>query len=340
MDQFPTEILALIAKLLPFATLQVFRLVSRRLADIAYPLLVQHLSVVSTVECLNEFKHFISQNPETALYTKKLTIYHGTWPVCTRDAWETHPLLLGGCDRMDVGSQRSHIADQAYQDYKDFVLCEGSRKPSDLLTVLQLFPNLKSITLTHIRASHVRPPQYSRLRKKIWLQPYVKDSVSPTVTWVLGTLINFPRITEIEINGNFNPYDIDGPVQTNFIESLKITCMKCSNHRNFLRFLSCFSRLRNLSLEMRDIEGNATIPLDKVLWPNLETVELTNGRISEKSIVAFIQHHTSLSSLRAQDTTIVGGSWESVLQGAPAAGAPAALPHFVVHTSRFPEALN
>ncbi|KAK3367303.1 hypothetical protein B0T24DRAFT_535157 [Lasiosphaeria ovina] len=167
MDQFPAEILALIAKLLPLATLQVFRLVSRRLADIAYPLLVQHLSVVSTVECLDEFKHFISQNPETAFYTKTLTIYHGTWPVCTRDAWETHPLLLGGCDRMDVGSQRSHVADQAYQDYEDFVLREGSRKPSDLLTVLQLFPNLKSITLTHIRASHIRPPQYSRLRKKI-----------------------------------------------------------------------------------------------------------------------------------------------------------------------------
>ena len=74
MDQFPAEILALIAKLLPLATLKMFRLVSRRLADITYPLLVQHLSVVSTVECLDEFRHSISQNPGTALYNKELVL--------------------------------------------------------------------------------------------------------------------------------------------------------------------------------------------------------------------------------------------------------------------------
>ncbi len=89
MDRFPAEILALIADILPLATLREFRLVSRRLADVAYPVLIQQLSIVNTAERLEEFELFTYQNQEAAHYTKKLTIYHGTWPVCTRDAWET-----------------------------------------------------------------------------------------------------------------------------------------------------------------------------------------------------------------------------------------------------------
>ncbi|KAI8626620.1 hypothetical protein F5Y19DRAFT_466394 [Xylariaceae sp. FL1651] len=182
MDRFPTEILALVANLLPLAALREFRLVSSRLANVAYPVLTQHLSVVNTTECLEEFAHFVYQNQEATRYTKKLTIYHGTWPVCTQNSWEIHPLLLGGCHRMDIGHQRSHAADQAYRDYTEFILREGSREPSDLLEALHALPNLRSITLTHLRASHLKHPQYSRLRKKIWLQPYMKDSISSTVT--------------------------------------------------------------------------------------------------------------------------------------------------------------
>ncbi len=130
---------------------------------------------------------------------------------------------------MDVGHRRSYATDQAYQDYEDFVLRERSREPFDLLVVLRLLPNLTSTTLTYHRTCHLKQPQYSRLRKKIWLQPYVKDSVSPTVTWVLGAWNDFCRVMEIEINGNCNPYDIEGPVRADFIESLKITSMKCSS---------------------------------------------------------------------------------------------------------------
>jgi hypothetical protein len=337
MDRLPTEIIALVADFLPLAALREFRLVSRRLADVAYPILSQHLSIVNIAECREEFERFIYQNQVAARCAKRLTIYYGSWPVCTRDDWETHPLLLGGCHRMDVGRQRSHLADQAYRDYRDFILRESSRDPSDLLVALRGLPNLRSITLTPLRASHHQQPQYSRLRKKIWLQPYMKDSVSPTVTWILGALNGFCRVTELEIKGNINPYDIEGPVRVEFIETLKITSLRCSDDQKLSRFLSTFGRLRELSLEMHDIVGNTAIPLDRVDWPNLEVLELTNGRISEMSVVSFIQRHTSLSVLRARGTLMIGGSWESVLRDArlrSAAGTGA----MAAHNSRFSDA--
>ena len=337
MDRLPTEILVLVADLLPLAALREFRLVSSLLADVAYPVLTQHLAIVNTAECLEEFERFIYQNQVAARWTKKLTIYHGTWPVCTRDAWETHPLLLGGCHRMDVGRQRSYIADQAYQNYGDFILREGSREPSDLLVALQALPNLRSVTLTQLRASHHKQPQYSRLRKKIWLQPNIKDCVSPTVTRVLGSLSDFGQVTELEIKGNLNPYDIEGPVRAEFIETLKITSLRCSNYQKLSRFLSSFSGIRELSLEMNNMVASTAIPLDQVLWPNLEVLELTNGRVSGRSIISFIQRHTSLSVLRARGTAMLGGSWESILPGVqlrPSAGTGVA-GTVVAHASRF-----
>ena len=316
MDRFPAEIIALVAAFLPLAALREFRLVSRRLADVAYPILTQHLSVVNTAECLEEFERFIHQDQLAARCVKRLTIYYGSWPVCTRDDWETHLLPLGGCHRMDVGRQRSHLADQAYRDYRDFIRREGSREQSDLLVALRGLPNLRSIALAPLRASHHQQSQYSRLRKKIWLQPYMKDSVSPTVTWVLGALNGFCQVRELEIKGNINPYDIEGPVRAEFIETLKISSLRCSDDQKLSRFLSSFGRIRELSLEMHDIVGGTAIPLDRVLWPNLEVLELTNARTSGISMASFIQRHTSLSVLRARGTSMVGASWESVLRDA------------------------
>ncbi|KAM7211812.1 hypothetical protein V8F06_012818 [Rhypophila decipiens] len=256
--------------------LREFRLVSSLLAAVSYPILAQHLSIVNTVECLEEFERFICQN-QAASYTKKLTKYYGTWPICTRDTWETHPLLLGGCHRMDVRHQRSRISDQAYQDYREFILREGSRNPSDLLVVLHALPNLRSITPTHLRASRLKQPRYSRLQKKIWLQPYIRDSISPTITWTPGALSGFRRVSEVEINGILNPVDIEGPVRAEFIEVLKITSLGCSNRQKLSQFLSSFSRLQKMSLEMHDMGTSIEIPLDQVLWPELEVLELTNG---------------------------------------------------------------
>ena len=128
------------------------------------------------------------------------------------------------------------------------------------------------------------------------------------MTWVLGALDGFCRVTKLEINGNINPYDIEGPVRAEFIETLKITSIRCSNNQKLSRFLSSFRRIRELSLEMHDVVGGAAIPLDRVVWPNLEVLELTNGSVSEISIVSFIQRHTSLSVLRARGTSMTGGS--------------------------------
>lgn len=141
----------------------------------------------------------------------------------------------------------------------------------------------------------------------------MKDSVSPIVTWVLGALSDFCRVIEIAINGNFNLYDIEGPVRAKLIENLRIISLRCSDYRKLSRFLSSFSRIRELSLEMYDVAANTEIPLDQVLWPKLEVVELTNGRVLRRLMVAFIQRHASLSVLRARGTVVIGGSWESVL---------------------------
>ena len=337
MNRLPTEILALVADFLPLVSLREFRLVSRRLASAGSPILTQHLCIVDTAECLEDFQRFLRQNQVAARCAKKLTIYYGSWPVCTRDDWETHPLLLGGRHRTDVGRQRSQLVDQAYRDYRDFILREGSREPSDLLAALRGLPNLRSIALTPLRASHHQQPQYSRLRKRIWLQPYMRDSASPTVTWVLGALNSFCRVIKLEIKGSINPYDIDGPVRADFVEILKITSLRCSDSQKLSRFLSSFGRLRELSLEMHDIAGGTAIPLDQVLWPNLEVLELTNGRVSEISMVSFIQRHTSLSVLRVQGTSMIGGSWESVLRDARLRSSPGA-GAVVTHASRFPDA--
>ena len=136
----------------------------------------------------------------------------------------------------------------------------------------------------------------------------MKDSVSPTITIILGALSDFRRINKVEIDGNLNLFDIEGLVRAIFIMSLKITSLKYSSYQKISQFLSIFNLVRKLSLTIYNIISRTKVPLDQVLWPSLEVLEITNGRVLELSMVAFMQRHASLSILRSRGTTIIGGS--------------------------------
>ncbi len=203
MDRLPPELVSEIASLLSLDALRQLRLVNRYLASSVYPVLYGNISVVNTAEHVEELMGFLKQCPAAAQFTRHLTIYHAAWPVCNRTVWERHPLLFGGKE-IGVGYRMSAVADAAFQSYTDFIAREALRDFSDLASLIFMFQNLQTVTISHIRCiPRMKNSQCRRLIRRIWLGPRVKDSAVMTVTPFLRLFHDFPNIT------NFTKLNID-----------------------------------------------------------------------------------------------------------------------------------
>ena len=120
MNVLPFELLGAVAgELDSQRDLTSFRLVSHVCAAAALPLLAQHIAVLNTAGSLDELCSFLQSHAYFARHVTHLSVYHGSWPHCTREAWEMHPLLLAGNARISVETARENSgADEAFEDYR------------------------------------------------------------------------------------------------------------------------------------------------------------------------------------------------------------------------------
>jgi hypothetical protein len=148
------EVLISTASHLDAKNLSNFHLVSRQCARAGLSLIPQNgLSVLNTAGSLRELKHLL-ESPSIANNTKDIMIIQGTWPVCSRQEWETHPLLCHGNDRSRA-PLKPKSADEAFAAYSDFVEEQVARRyhdnVNDLFKILRSLPNLHAVTVTNVQ---------------------------------------------------------------------------------------------------------------------------------------------------------------------------------------------
>ena len=148
--EVPLEILIAIASQLNIEDLSSFRLINRQCANAGLSLIPQNrLSVIDTIECLENFKAFL-QCESIRNNTKKITFVYGKWPVCrSRKAWACHPLLFRGNDRSNATRLHSTdyiVANLAFKNYSKFLKRELARRyyndVADIFDILSALPVL------------------------------------------------------------------------------------------------------------------------------------------------------------------------------------------------------
>ncbi|KAH8797847.1 hypothetical protein F5884DRAFT_687701 [Xylogone sp. PMI_703] len=322
----PLEVIIDIAFHLDILTLQNFRLASRRFAEAAIPAIGRHgLSALNTFSCLKQLKEFLENYSTLALNTKKLTISHGEWPVCSRDEWEKHPLLFGGNERNELRFSDQEKIDKAFVEYTQFIAEEENRRFSDdvntIFCLLELLPNLQSMVISHMKTWSWHPSRkkkYRDLQREIWMSPFVNDQVAPTLQILLLAINNkFHNITSLTISGSLDPADLyfcPGTSQFPSIRELRVTCLQVQEDGDVVRrFLRAFPNLMNLSVSFYGWESSIPNILDKLIWPDLKVVRINDLWTSEENILTFFKlHHKTLEQFSLGDTTIVQGTWRSL----------------------------
>lgn len=319
MHYVPDEVLSSIAsKLGSVQDLRSFRLVCRRWANISFPIAAYHLATLNTSESLEEFITFLRRFPGASTFTKHLTIYHGQWPICSRPSFEVHPLLFGGKEKwVGLGSPPDTETTTAYNAYNDFITKERNRSPSSdhlqLSLLLQSLPSVTALSITPIQKPAWRPKAQSRylaLVKRIWLFPMYSTYVDRSVFRVLPTLNQFPRLTRLNITGNFQPSAPECTME--HILCLQIEALEVPQQRpeSATEFLSAFKKVRNLKVAFRYSEGETTIPLNCLHLPDLRALLAQNTSTSEDSLYQFIQRHQSAVMSFEEAVLFGSGSWE------------------------------
>ncbi|KAK8121336.1 hypothetical protein PG999_005456 [Apiospora kogelbergensis] len=328
MNTLPFEIVSAIAgELDSVVDIANFRLVNHMCAAVATPIQAQHIAVLNTAESLEELSIFLRAHPHFARHAKHLSIYHATWPICTRDVWETHPLLLGGNDRMGVEICREHPAtDEAFGHYRHFISTEARRNPvSDaetLARILKLLPRVNQLTLSHVQTwswKRTRNAKYTRLRRKIWMSAFFRDSIGAAVSLALPVLNDFPQVHYLEIQGSLNPYDIytEGRLQSiTHIRTLHILSLEVfsGTQQAATNLLQAFPNVTEISLKLATNGSHTAILLQDLQWPHLRFLDLRNMWSTENDIKAMLGRHCSLERVMLREMTLFSGSWRSLLE--------------------------
>lgn len=313
MDRLPFDILAIIGALLQRESLCNLRLISRNIAVATTPIIGSHLAVLNVGRCLEELHSCMLLNRTLAKCTRHLTIYHATWPICTRRKWELHPLLLGGNERFGLPSK---AANHAFQDYRQFISEESNREPTDLVKIFQMLPSLTHITIDHIRKRRRnRLPCFDRLRRTIWLEPNIRDFIGVTVQ---NTLQSISCVTVLNIKGPFTPDEAFccRPPTHVTVDKLEICSLKVCDNGSLQNLILGFHNLRQIALRT---DRRETLPLGEITCDQLEELELSGWCMAESSLVELIDRHRFLFSLDISGVTLTGGTWEKVLAEAHAA---------------------
>ena len=319
----PIEILMEIAAYLNATSLGNFRLASRKCARAGISLITQNgLSVLNTSAGLREIRQLL-QCRSIATSTRQLTISHGSWPVCTRQEWEIHPLLFGGQSRLQT--LQTAKADKAFAAYSAFIAEEQNRAHDEdvdaISQTLTLLSSLQTIVISHMQTwswCPSRNTKYRNLQREIWMAPYIDDAVAPVVQTSLLALSNgFHNITCFTIHGTFNPaelYRCGSVLRFPSIYKLCIVSLQIQENEDMIqKFLQAFPNLVDLSLTFKDWGPSIPNIAGKLFWPHLKKLRLDDLWASEGDILSiFKDHQCTLEYFSLGNATIVQGSWRSL----------------------------
>ncbi|KAH7000870.1 hypothetical protein EDB80DRAFT_809945 [Ilyonectria destructans] len=322
METLPLELVTEIAwNLASTADVRHFRLVSRAFAYAASPILFHRLHAINTVGCLSQLHEFQNSPSRSASAARHLTLYHGSWPeLGSVDAWSRNPQTLKQSTLSDQTKK------QAYSAYRQFVDQEALRDldkdASRLTEMLELFPNLNSLTISHIHARRwgkLRNAHYHELSKKICVVPFFKASVKDLVQRLLPILHTSSRVSQLSVQGSLDLRGVEWrgvewtAVNRNVlrlkIQSL-VVCESCEDRA--VTFLLSFPNLEDLELgtEAGGWISEQKLPLQSLWWPNLWQVTFHHLWASEDELVDFIVRH-ELRQLTLHNVTLFNGSWAS-----------------------------
>lgn len=318
------EILVTIASNLNARDLGNFRLVHSKFANAGTPLLPRNgISVLNTSACLKELQQLL-QCHSIASSIRQLTFFYGEWPVCTRQQWETHPLLFGGNDRLNAAQPHAYNtskADKAFADYLEFVTVEQSRRYCEdvnaIFEALRLLGNLQTVIISNMHTLHrCHNLKYRNLRKRIWMTPRIKRGVAPMVqAFLLALSSGFPNVNSLTINGAFRPADIylgSSVSQFPSIQKLQINFFRIVQN-TIQVFLQAFPNLLHLSMGFRGWGPSIPDIIGGLFWPCLKTLCLHDMWASEQEFFSIFEHHqNTLEYFRLSNPALTQGSWRSL----------------------------
>lgn len=318
MDKLPPELVLHISCHLPLPDLCNFRLVNRNLASAAYPIITRHVSLLNVCSSIDEFLAHFRTRKESSSCPKSLTVYHGEWPVCSRENWQVHPLFL----------YESHprafldaAIDEVYERYVRFTSLQRGRadlKDSTVFSkLLSTLPHVTSLTLSPLQLSSRRcwsiNRRLGRIRKNMWISPSFNDSMAPLIGTFLRVSQRFPQIKELIVKGRLNPLDIpiaaDSPATR--LEVVSLMSMGAQSEA-LLALIHRFPQLQHLSIRLETANGiHLPTAIQRLLIPSLRTLCLANMWISEASLSQVIDQNVCLHAIELADMTLTQGTWQS-----------------------------
>jgi hypothetical protein len=324
METIPLEILSLIAAELNAHDLKSFRLVIVKWASVGASLVARNgISILNTADCLQELSDFLDS--ELVHSARKFTIFHGEWPRCSRQEWETHPLLRGGNDRSNlvyVQDRYALKADKAFREYSNFIKGEEGRRYWDdvyaINRALEALSNINTVNISHIQTWHPsHNSKYQDLQSRIWMAPTRQDGVSSAVqTFLLAFGQGYPNITSIAINGTFDATDVHLSGGTTFsgIQKLQVTSFKVLQSQEDIRlFLQAFPNLTHLSIGFQGWGPSIPDIIGRLFWPKLKVLKVNGIWASQQEILAIFEHHqSSLEEFTLNHAALTQGSWKSL----------------------------
>ncbi|KAK7927916.1 hypothetical protein PG985_004914 [Apiospora marii] len=324
MDRLPTELLGAVLAHLPVRDVKATRLTCKVLAAVAFPLLCTHLSALNLLYRLEDLEAFLTSVGPLAS-TKQLTLYHGTWPVCTRAEWEVHPLQQYDTHpqaflRDRTGAQQL-AADVAYERYDEFMQSEASRDRrrdiARLRRILRLLPNLQTITVSQLQA---RPRereeciQYARLRKQIWMFPLVRDTIDGLLDALSDLLLECPRVQALELRGRVSLRPRRDYPSIRMVTQLVLqpANLSGSDAGALLAVLEMFPNLRELSVGSgKTSRPGPPLALSGGVWHRLRTIALDGLCVREDALVGTMRNSQALARMALLNITLAQGTWRS-----------------------------
>ncbi|KAH6646826.1 hypothetical protein BKA67DRAFT_525209 [Truncatella angustata] len=313
MNCLPQEILTAIAEQLPTAAdVCQLRLVEKRCAVAAFPVLFERVQILNTSECLHQAESLLQSPYGSIGATKHLTLYQGTWPLTlSLSAWRGHSLRL-----------RYHDNDtQTFEQYTRFSRTELSRHFGDnsakFCGLVGQFSQLQSLCLAdvHTRAQgSARNSHYNSLKDRIQIVPSFHGNVNGILTQFSTVLNSMRHLTTLSLEGCLDTSGLDLHESFSGILSLEVIGLLTTAYlgEHISRFLASFPHLTHMRLRpaLVGCPNERKLPLSNIQFSDLCHVEFHGIWTSEEELLDFVYRH-GLISLSLSEITFTQGSWES-----------------------------
>ncbi|KIM96640.1 hypothetical protein OIDMADRAFT_32578 [Oidiodendron maius Zn] len=291
----PQEILCQIASYLDMEDLGNFRLISPEYEIAGTPFIPRNgLLVLNTAAGLQQIRELL-QCKSIAVNTKQLTICHGDWP-------------------SRLQGLRTTRANEAFASYSAFTAEErGRRVRKDveaLFQALSLLPNLRTVTIAHVKGWALHPSRNAR--------------VAPAVQLFFQAIRSeFPNITSLVIRRTLNPAKLSqAALHLPGVQSLCVKSLQVQDGALAQKFLQAFPNLVDLSITFKG--WGSTIPdvVGGLFWPCLRRLRFDELWASEEQIFSIFKHHCDgLESFSLGSAMITQGSWRSLFTRIQSLGA-------------------